>query len=178
LSRGVPVLKTCPTGIVARSFTTGVVNLGGHGPRTMVITPSRYQWQRFKDVFHFYIFLGVLPGLAIVLYANIFIGPAKLADIPEGYEPKHWEYQRHPISRFLARYVVASSYQQDYERNLHYISEEAEQIRMRKLSKRVEHLMQTRGDYPNYYGTSVITGKYIRYSTEENELIEDARGND
>ena len=32
-------------------------------------------------------------------YANICIGSAKLKPIPEGYEPKEEEYERHPISR-------------------------------------------------------------------------------
>jgi len=58
----------------------------------MKITPSRYQWQEFKDHLHFYTLLGLIPGLGIVFYTNVFIGPAKLAEIPEGYVPKNYEY--------------------------------------------------------------------------------------
>lgn len=147
----------------------------GHGPSHMVITPSKYQWQRYKDVLHFYIFLGVIPGLAVVFYANVFIGPAKLAEVPEGYEPKYWEYYKHPISRFIARYLT-TSYQQDYERNLFYIKEESEKQRMRRLAKRVDQLMQERGDYPNYNVHPIIVGKYMRAGKEESDMIREARG--
>jgi NADH dehydrogenase (ubiquinone) 1 beta subcomplex subunit 5 len=60
----------------------------------MVIIPSRYQWQKYKDLFHFYFMLGALPLLALVFYVNVFIGPATLAEIPEGTKPNYWEYER------------------------------------------------------------------------------------
>jgi NADH dehydrogenase (ubiquinone) 1 beta subcomplex subunit 5 len=67
---------------------------GGHGPQYMPLTPSRWQWHIFKDMAHYYFMVGLIPVGLIVFYANVFIGPAKLAEIPEGYEPKHWEYCR------------------------------------------------------------------------------------
>lgn len=67
---------------------------GDHGHHQMIIKPSRFQWDKFKDLLHFYVMLGVIPVTALVLYANIFVGPAQLAEIPEGYEPKHWEYEK------------------------------------------------------------------------------------
>ncbi|GBN36939.1 NADH dehydrogenase [ubiquinone] 1 beta subcomplex subunit 5, mitochondrial, partial [Araneus ventricosus] len=67
---------------------------GGHGDRTMHITPSRFQYTKFKDDLHFYITLGVVPIVLLILYVNIFIGPATLSEIPEDYEPKHWEYYK------------------------------------------------------------------------------------
>lgn len=67
---------------------------GGHGPKTMQIIPSKYQWQKYKDQLHYYILLGVIPLSAVVLYANIYIGPATLCEIPEGYVPKQWEYYK------------------------------------------------------------------------------------
>jgi len=72
---------------------------GGHGPRLMPLTPSRWQWHKFKDTAHYYFMVGLIPVGLIVFYANVFIGPAKLAEIPEDYEPKHWEYYRVGIQR-------------------------------------------------------------------------------
>jgi len=72
---------------------------GGHGPRLMPLTPSRWQWHKFKDTAHYYFMVGLIPVGLIVFYANVFIGPAKLAEIPEGYEPEHWEYYRVGIQR-------------------------------------------------------------------------------
>lgn len=65
---------------------------GGH--HHMIVQPSRFQWNKFKDLLHFYVMLGVLPITGIVLYSNIFVGPAQLHEIPEGYEPKYWEYHK------------------------------------------------------------------------------------
>lgn len=60
----------------------------------MIVQPSRFQWNKFKDLLHYYVFLGLIPITAVVMYCNIFIGPAQLEEIPEGYEPKHWEYHK------------------------------------------------------------------------------------
>jgi len=60
--------------------------------RTMVIVPGRYQWNKFKDFVHFYTLLGAIPiGIGVTL-VNVFIGPATLEEIPDGYIPKEWEY--------------------------------------------------------------------------------------
>lgn len=116
--------------------------------RTLQITPSRFQWNKFKDLFHFYLFLGAIPAGCIIFYANVFVGPATLSEIPEDYVPKHWEYYRviiwlflfdvvtesiifqHPISRFIARYILTSP-QQEYEKFLHYAFEEDEKRKLR-----------------------------------------------
>lgn len=68
--------------------------MGGHGPKSFVITPSRFQWHKFKDMLHFYVMLGVIPIAGIVFYANVFIGPAQLTEAPTDHVPKHWEYHR------------------------------------------------------------------------------------
>lgn len=51
--------------------------------------------------------LGVIPITALVLYSNIFIGPSQLAEIPEGYEPKHWEYEKVRFTRRLTALIRA-----------------------------------------------------------------------
>lgn len=73
--------------------------MSGHGPKTFPLQPTRWQWNRFKDLLHLYVMAGLIPVTAVVLYANIFIGPATLSEIPEGYTPKHWEY--HNVSTII-----------------------------------------------------------------------------
>lgn len=60
--------------------------------RTMAIKPSRWSWNKFKDMVHFYMMLGIIPSTLAILYINITIGPAKLAEIPENYVPEYHEY--------------------------------------------------------------------------------------
>jgi NADH dehydrogenase (ubiquinone) 1 beta subcomplex subunit 5 len=110
----------------------------------MFVTPSRFQWNKTKDLAHFYTLLGAIPVGLIVFYCNVFIGPATLTPTPENYTPKHWEYHRvykywlfvcycyfkalnlqHPITRFIARYLLASP-QQEYEKVMHTLYEEEE----------------------------------------------------
>jgi len=143
--------------------------------RHFQITPSRYTWQKYKDMFHFYFFLGAIPGLIGVFLVNIYIGPPTLAEIPEGYVPKHWEYQRHPIQQFEARYIFRS-FQEDYERALFYVQEEDEKRRMRLLAWRAELLMKERGDFYNYFQNRSIAGKYLRKNRAETKLTYDVAG--
>nr|VZI09488.1 unnamed protein product [Spirometra erinaceieuropaei] len=42
---------------------------------------------------------------------------AELVETPEDYEPRYWEYYRHPITRFIARNLMFSP-QQVYENHL------------------------------------------------------------
>lgn len=68
--------------------------MSGHGPRLFALTPSRFQWHKFKDSLHYFVMLGIIPMAAILTYVNIFVGPATLQPIPDGYVPKHWEYHK------------------------------------------------------------------------------------
>lgn len=68
--------------------------MSDHGPRNFFITPSRFQWHKFKDSMHYAAMLGLIPITALITYVNIFVGPAQLEKIPDGYVPKHWEYHR------------------------------------------------------------------------------------
>ncbi|XP_042891540.1 NADH dehydrogenase [ubiquinone] 1 beta subcomplex subunit 5, mitochondrial-like [Penaeus japonicus] len=148
--------------------------MGSHGPAKMFITPSRWQWHKFKDMFHFYVVLGLIPVGLIVFASNVLVGPAKLAPIPEDYVPKNWEYYSHPISRFLARYVY-TSHQQDYEKYLHFMYEENEKKQMRLLEKKVRDLMAERGDTQAYYYRPILT-KYHQMVREQYQNLKDTRG--
>jgi len=138
--------------------------------RQFKVTPSRYSWAKYKDMFHFYFLLGFIPCMTIVFLVNVFIGPPTLA-IPEpGYVPKPWEYQRHPITQFMCKYIFPS-YQQVYERNLFYLREEDEKRRMRLIAWKAERLMRERGDFYNYWGTKTIFPKYNRQVMEQNRRV-------
>ena len=65
----------------------------------MNIIASKWTYLQFKDLLHFYTSIVGAPLLAIITYANIFVGSSKLAAIPEGYEPEDYEYEPHPITR-------------------------------------------------------------------------------
>lgn len=146
----------------------GIRQMGTH-KRVMVITPSRFQWRKFKDAFHFYVMLGVIPLGLLVSYTNIFIGPAELSEIPEGHHPEQWEYYRHPIQRFIARYLVKSD-QEQYEKYLHWVCEKEEARQMRLLETKIRAHMSERGDYKGWYYRP-ITGKYHRIVREESDKV-------
>jgi NADH dehydrogenase (ubiquinone) 1 beta subcomplex subunit 5 len=126
---------------------------------------------------HFYILLGLIPACTVAFLANVLIGPATLAEIPEGYVPKQYEYHKHPISRFILKYIVPS-HQEVYERNLHYHFVEDEKRRMRLMAWKVEALMRERGDYPNYFVNNSVLSKYLRKMMWSDERMKDESGND
>ncbi|XP_044262606.1 NADH dehydrogenase [ubiquinone] 1 beta subcomplex subunit 5, mitochondrial [Tribolium madens] len=142
--------------------------------RVFPIQPSRWQWNKFKDLFHYYIMLGVIPLGLVTLYANVFIGPATLSEIPEGYTPKYWEYYKSPITRFLARYIMTSP-QQDYEKYLCYLFMENEKRQLRKLEKQIKEKIAERRDYQAYYYRPVMA-KYHRVQREASDYLESIRG--
>jgi len=162
-----PTINVLNTALLKRGMS-------GDHHRVLPYQPSRWQWQKFKDYAHFYIMLGVIPLLAFVTYVNVFIGPATLSEIPDGYVPKHWEYHRHPITRFLARNIVANP-QQDYEKYLHHLYEEDEKAKIRKLEKQIKAKMAERNDYQAYYYRPVLA-KYHRISREAADYLENIRG--
>ncbi|XP_044741811.1 NADH dehydrogenase [ubiquinone] 1 beta subcomplex subunit 5, mitochondrial-like [Chrysoperla carnea] len=161
-------------GLKSSKNAIAVRQMSDHGPRLFVITPSRWQWIKFKDLFHYYILVGAIPVLGVVTYANVFIGPAQLTEIPADYTPKHWEYHKHPITRFLARYVFPNP-QQEYEKLMHLLYEEHETALIRKLEKDVRAKMAERNDYQAYYYRPGIA-KYHRASREAADYLKSIRG--
>ncbi|KXJ68957.1 NADH dehydrogenase [ubiquinone] 1 beta subcomplex subunit 5, mitochondrial [Aedes albopictus] len=164
-----PVLLTATKNALVQSRS-----MAGHGPKMFTITPSRFQWHKFKDMFHMYIMVGLIPVLAVVFYANVFVGPAQLTECPADYEPKHWEYHKHPITRFIARYMLNNP-QQDYEKMLHHLYEENEKSQMLALEAKIRAKMAERHDYQSYYYRPAI-GKYHRVAKEAADHLESIRG--
>ncbi|XP_054266613.1 NADH dehydrogenase [ubiquinone] 1 beta subcomplex subunit 5, mitochondrial [Macrosteles quadrilineatus] len=137
------------------------------GHKKMTIEPSRWQWHKFKDMLHMYAVVGMVPCLLVAGYCNLFIGPAQLTEIPEGYTPKHWEYHQHPITRFIARYFQ-TSYQQEYEKYMHFLYEEDEKSKLRLLTQAIKDKMSERHDYQAWYYTP-ITAKFHRQTRQFSE---------
>lgn len=167
--------------------------MSGHGPKLMPMTPSRFQWHKFKDSLHYFTMVALIPMSALIFYVNVFIGPAELTEIPEGYEPEHWEYHRvscesfkvklpaiivdsfqHPITRFMAQYIYPSP-QQEYEKMLHNIWEEQEKMNVRRLEKQIRAKMAERNDYQAYY-YKPSTAKYHRVAKQAADELDSLEG--
>lgn len=150
--------------------------LRGEHCRKFPLTPSRFQWHKAKDMFHLYLMVGLIPVGVIIFYADCYIGPAQLTQTPPNYCPKHWEYHRHPITRFIARYVHNNP-QQEYEKFLHYIDEEQQKIKLRALEKAVIQKMAERRDYQAYYYRPIYN-KYLRINKAIGESLYNQMGDD
>lgn len=138
--------------------------------RNMNIQPSRFQWEKFKDLLHLYMMIGAIPSGLLIFYTSIFIGPAQLTETPEGYEPKHWEYHQNPITRWMARYIYPPP-QQEYEIFMHVMWEEGQKRDIRMVEKMVHDKMAENQDYQSYYYRPV-TAKYHRIARKAAEELE------
>ncbi|KAB0406068.1 hypothetical protein E2I00_009591 [Balaenoptera physalus] len=111
-------------GFLTRDFPKTVAPVrhsGDHGKRLFIIKPSGFYDRR----------------------------EAELAEIPEGYTPEHWEYFKHPISRWIAR-TFFDSPEKNYERTMAILQIEAEKAELRLKELEVRSLMRVRGDGPWY----------------------------
>uniref|UniRef100_A0A9N6WY99 NADH dehydrogenase [ubiquinone] 1 beta subcomplex subunit 5, mitochondrial n=1 Tax=Evadne anonyx TaxID=141404 RepID=A0A9N6WY99_9CRUS len=133
-----------------------VRKMGDHRP--MKIAPSRWSWNRFKDMLNFYFMLGIIPAGTLILSANLFVGPSTLAEAPEGYTPQHWEYYSHPITRFIAKHWT-KSYQQEYEMMIQFLYEEEYKQKLRLAEKRIKKMIAEKRDFEAYY-YEPVTARY------------------
>ncbi|XP_034236107.1 NADH dehydrogenase [ubiquinone] 1 beta subcomplex subunit 5, mitochondrial [Thrips palmi] len=162
VNRAVFAAKTAPGLLLSRAAAKNanqIRQMSGGGHDRFVVQPTRWQWHKFKDLLHFYTFVGAIPLGLISLYANLFIGPAELAPIPEGYKPQEYEYYRHPITRFFKKYIMEGE-QEAYERHMHYIWEVYDKSQYAKIENEVKTLQANRGDYQHWYYIPTETQTY------------------
>ena len=116
---------------------------------TMVREPTHFEWKQHKDHVHFYVTLAVIPIAGILRYSSLVIGRPKveLAEIPENYEPEHWEYFPHPMQRFIKSYIHEKP-EKTYEVGLHIMNLKNEKRKMNQLEKKMKELMGERQDRP------------------------------
>lgn len=115
----------------------------------MVIKPSEYMWKKFKDLMHLYVMVGLIPIMAVSAYVNLTQGQAQLAETPEGYEPKLWEYEKYPMTRLYTRMFPHPA--AEHERKMYVLNYENEKLILRRIEMQVRAVMSVRNDFQAWY---------------------------
>lgn len=136
-----------------------IINKRWSGHNTMDITPSNADWKYVKNWLHFYVLLGLIPVSIVTTIISIRANP-ELSEVPDGYEPRHWEYFRHPISRWMAKYMYVPP-EREEECNMALLEYNAEIQIVDKIAKRVDKVMRFYNDHRTKYFLPFY-GEYYR----------------
>lgn len=134
------------------------------GHNAMEITPSSIDVKYTNNWLHFYILMTAVPVAVITTIINIRANP-ELSEVPEGYEPRHWEYYKNPITRFMAKYMYNSN---EREREIMLAAKQDlghEEI-MKKISQKCEKVMKFYNDHRSFYFIPFY-GEYFRSGRDE-----------
>lgn len=132
----------------------------------MDVQPSSYGWMHTKNIWHFYTLLALIPGSIIMTIINIRANP-ELTEIPEGYTPRHWEYYKHPLTRFIARYCFIPM-ETEHEMMMSLYDIHGEYRIMKSIQQNVDKVMSFYNDHRTryfhpYYGDYFRVGRDDTY---------------
>lgn len=119
------------------------------GHNAMTIEPSNYQWKKFKDTCHFYFLMASIPTTILMSIIGIRSNP-ELTEVPEGYEPRHWEYYKHPLSRWTAKYLFRTV-EVEHEMAIALCEDESENMMLRKVARNADKVMKFYNDHRSEY---------------------------
>jgi len=138
----------------------------GHA-RTLTRTSNVTTWMRLKDHVHFYFAVGAIFFGGIALVVDTLYGPCQLQDTPEDYEPRYWQYEKHPLYQLIVRYSFQNP-QKHFEQQLGYIDNYMRKDMWEREELRARRLMYERQDYKAWYYIPYTT-KWIEWSHWEFE---------
>lgn len=119
------------------------------GHNNMEITPSNADWNLLKNWTHFYMMLAIIPASVLTTILGIRANP-ELSEVPDGYEPRIWEYYKHPITRWMVRYMYVPM-EREHELMMGYFEWDSEVEIMTNIIKKVDKVMKFYHDHRSYY---------------------------